>query len=132
MVRKLNKSHCTSTCNIFLLILVKLTLTKCLDLMQLPFEASTKYTVHQKRPPTTSKKCKVCQYSALDCTVTDADVHQLSEHGSNVQCMLNKKTMYTFTAHSTHCYNLYDPVSSHSIIAKFGNFIRSTWPANSS
>ena len=31
--------------------LVKLTLAKCLELMLLPFEESTKYTVHQIRPP---------------------------------------------------------------------------------
>jgi hypothetical protein len=76
--------------SVFLLILVKLTLAKCLELLLLQFKQSTKYTPHQIRPhptpPSHPKKCKVYQRSVVDCTVTDADVHQLSVmvHGRNV------------------------------------------------
>jgi len=54
----------------------------------------------------------VYQCSVVDCTVTDAHVHQLSVmvHGSNVQCMLNNKTIYIFTSHSIHYHNLHDLV----------------------
>jgi hypothetical protein len=107
--RKFNTSNFTATCFVFLLILVKRTLAKCLELTLLQFKESTKYTVPQIRlppppPPSHPKKCKVYQCSVVNCTVTDADVHQLSVmmQDSNVRCMLNNKTMYIFTAHSKH------------------------------